>query len=101
MEKLEEILRAEEQARHALADAKTRARELRIEAASEAEVLIAQAGREGSQQAAVVTDAIMREAEAEAGRIEAASGDELAEFLQVAQSRLPDAVHAVLDELGR
>lgn len=101
MEKLEKILQAEEHARHALTDAKTRARELRVEAAAETEALIAEAGREGSQRAAIITESIMCDAEAQAARIEATSREELVEFLRGAESRVADAVRAALAELGR
>lgn len=99
VEKLEQILHAEEQARRALADAKVRARTLRGQAATDAEQVIAAAGREASEKAATATDAIMRDANAEATRIEAQSQEELVEFLKDAERRLPDAVRAVLGEL--
>jgi len=100
MEKLEEILHAEERARHVVADAKVRAREMRIESATEAELIMTAAQREAAEQAATEAAAIMREAEAEAARIAADSENELAEFLRKTEARIPRAVQAALDELS-
>lgn len=100
MEKLEEILHAEERARHIVADARVRAREMRIESASDAELITTAAGREAAEEAATEAAAIMRDAESEAARIAAHSENELAEFLRGAESRMPRAVQAAFDELG-
>ncbi len=100
MEKLEEILHAEERARHVVAEARVRAREMRIESASEADLIMTVAGREAAEEAATEAAAIMREADSEAARIAADSETELAEFLRNAEARIPRAVQAALDELG-
>ena len=100
MEKLEEILHAEDRARHAVAAAKVRAREMRIEAAADAEIIRTAALREAAEEAATVAAAIMRDADNEAARISADSEGELAEFLRGAESRKDRAARAALDELG-
>lgn len=99
MEKLEEILHAEERARHAVADARVRAREMRIEATADAERIMIAAGREAAEEAAAVTGAIVREAESEAARVTAASEKDLARFVRDAESRMEPALGAAIDEL--
>lgn len=101
MEKLEEILHAEERARHAMAESKVRAREMRIEAAGYAERTMIAASREAVDDAAVITAAILREADAEEARVAAASERELAEFVRYAESRMEHALRAAIDELAR
>jgi vacuolar-type H+-ATPase subunit H len=101
MEKLEEILHAEERARHAVADARVRAREMRIEAAAEAELIMTAAQREAAEEAATIAATIMRQADAEAARIAADSENELAEFLRATEVRIERAVRAALEDLGR
>lgn len=100
MEKLEEILHAEERARHAVADARVKAREMRIEAAADAERIMIAAGREAAEEAAAITGAVLREAEAEGARVTAASEKDLAEFVRHAEDRIERALRAALDELG-
>ncbi|MFU8890408.1 MAG: hypothetical protein ACNA76_01935 [Anaerosomatales bacterium] len=101
MEKLEEILHAEERARHAVADARVRAREMRIEVAAEAEMIMTAARREAAEEAATVAAAILREADAAAARIAADSENDLAEFLRRTEVRIEAAVRAALENLGR
>jgi len=99
MEKLEEILHAEERARHAVADARTKARDLRLEAAADAERIMVAARSEAAEEAAAVTGAILREAESEGARVTAASEKDLARFVREAESRMEPALRAVIDDL--
>jgi vacuolar-type H+-ATPase subunit H len=101
MEKLEQILRAEERARHVVAEASVLAREMRIDAAAQAGLIMTAAQREAAEEAASITAAIIREADAEAARIAADSENELAEFLRVTEVRIERAVRAALADLGR
>jgi len=101
MEKLEEILRAEEKARHVVGDARIRARELRVDTAAEIELIMTAAGREAADEGASVTGSILREADAEAARLAAGSESALADFLRSAEVHLGEALQAALDELAR
>lgn len=101
MEKLEAILHGEERARHAVADARGRAREMHIEAAADAELIKATAAREAAEESATLTANILRNADAEAARVTADSERELANFLRHAESRVEQAVQAALEDLDR
>jgi hypothetical protein len=99
MEKLEEILHGEERARHAVADARIKARELRLEAAADSERIMIAAAREAAEEAAAVTGAILREAESEGALLTAASEKDLARFVRDAESRMEPALRAAIDDL--
>ncbi len=96
MEKLEQIMRAEESARRAASDAKDRAREIRKQAGAEAELVEAAALRNGSEQAASLRVEILREADAAAAEEERAAEAELAKVVQRAEEDLDAAADALV-----
>jgi vacuolar-type H+-ATPase subunit H len=99
VEKLDEILRAEESARHALVDARARARDMRREAAAEAE-LIAQAGsRKAAEDAGALRAKILTAADAEAAAAEREAEHQLGLLVRGAEQRLDAAVSAVVREI--
>jgi len=96
VEKLEEILKAEEAARHALSSARERAAEIRREAATDAELITGTAVRDATAEAETLASGILREAEAEAARIIAHGETSLGEVLATAESRFEMAVDAAV-----
>jgi len=99
MEKLDEILRAEENARHTLADAHARAVLTGEQARAEAALALEQAKRESEARAAEIRDAALGEARADADAIASASATELEDTIRAARDRKPAAVQAALEEL--
>jgi vacuolar-type H+-ATPase subunit H len=100
MQKLEEILHAEETSRRAVDDARTRARELLKEARSEAALIAVEADRELTKQATALRGAALRDAGAEAAVIEHEAEAELDRVVRHAESRYAAAVDAVTDVLA-
>lgn len=99
MEKLDEILRAEEDARHALADAHSRAVVTREQARTAAAAALEQAKRESEARAAEIRESALGEARADADAIASASETELEDTIRAARDRKPAAVQAALEEL--
>ncbi len=96
VEKLEEVLRAEEAARHTLSSARERAAEVRREAAVEAELMVDTVVREATAEAETLAGAILREADVEAARIIAHGEAHIGEVLATAEMRFESAVDAAV-----
>ena len=96
MEKLEQIMRAEESARRAASSAKDRAREIRKQAGAEAELAEAAVRRDGSEQAALLRAEILREADAVAVEKERAAEVQLDKTVQRAEEDLTAAADALV-----
>ena len=99
MEKLEQILHAEESARRILADAKARSRDIRKESLAEAELVVASAARSAIDEAAAKRAQVLRDAEAEAAGVERDAESELAGVVARAEGRIADAAAAVVAKL--
>ncbi len=99
MEKLEEIFRAEENARHVAGEARDRAREIRAEGQAESELLLRASIRDASAQADTARAAVLREAEGAAASIERDAEAELAHLVARAETRIPSAVERALRDL--
>ena len=99
MEKLDEILRAEEAARHAVSDARERVRDIRKKALSEAELIKSSAVRETAEKAADLQKEILHEADSQAVGIEHDAETALGKMVYSAKERCDSAVALVVDEL--
>lgn len=99
MEKLEQILHAEETARHTVVDARERAAAIEAEAKAEAALLKQQASREATENAARIYDEALVAARADAADIDAAAAVALERDLGVAAKAKPRAVDALLTRL--
>lgn len=96
MERLEEILHAEERARRTLSEARERASEIRREAVTEAERILGVSAREAQAEAETLEASVLNEADGEAARIAGHGETLLGEALARAESRFDDAVSAVV-----
>ncbi len=99
MEKLEHILRAEEEAREALDDARARLVAIKRDAAAEAGRMTASAEKEAAHEATALRTRILDKADAGIVAIEREEETKLSSLLSGAESRVSDAVEAVLREL--
>jgi vacuolar-type H+-ATPase subunit H len=99
MQKLEEVLRAEEAARHAVSDAHERGVALVREAEASAKQAVVDARESAARDAARIRDDLMGRAAQQAAALESASQSALEETGRVAQARIPRAASAALDEL--
>ncbi|MDH4139399.1 MAG: hypothetical protein OEV43_02385 [Coriobacteriia bacterium] len=99
MEKLEEILRAEENARRELSDARARARDVRKEAAAEADLILQSGARKAADAAAALRSKILLEADSQAAAIERDAEHELGRLVGVAERQLDTAVDDVVREV--
>ena len=99
MEKLDEILQAEESARRTVSDARERARDIRKEAMTEAELIKSSAARESADKSITLRKKILKDADAQAAVIERDAEAELGELLDVARGRFDEAAGLVVDEL--
>ena len=99
MEKLDEILRAEENARHTLTDARARAVDTRENARVEAAAMLEQAKRESEARAVGIRESALGEAGTDADAIASASAAKLDDTIRAARDRKPGAVKAALEEL--
>ncbi len=101
MQKLEEILHAEDSARYRLADAREQAQQIAREATAEAELIREESKREAAAEAALARELIVSEAGAKAESIRADAEQQLRSMLQAAEARTTRATEAVARELTR
>jgi len=101
MQKLEEIMHAEDSARHRLVDAREQAQQIAKEAVAEAQLVRASVKREAAEAALAAREATVAEAEREADAIRAEADVQLGSLLVAAESRVPRAIEAVSRELMR
>jgi len=101
MQKLEEILRAEETARHAVAAAREQGDALVRDAEARAREIVETARAEAADAAAKTRDEAVADAHAKAREIEAAAASKLTTDIADARGRIPHAADAALAELLR
>lgn len=99
MEKLEQILRAEESARRTVGDAKHRARDIRKESVAEAELIATAAARKAKDETSARRATILSAADAEVATVERDAEAELASMVSEAEGRIADAAAAVVAKL--
>lgn len=99
MQKLDEIFRAEEDARRTLDEAHARAVTITAQGTADAKAAIDAAKRESEQRATVILDAALAKASADADSVTTAARAELQTALATARERVPDAVRSALEEL--
>jgi vacuolar-type H+-ATPase subunit H len=99
MEKLEKILRAEDDARATVADARTEAQRIVSEARAAAALILRDGRATMKADAAVRRDAVLAQARADAAALEAAGVESARAVLDGARSRTDAAVAAVLSVL--
>jgi vacuolar-type H+-ATPase subunit H len=100
VQKLEEILRTEEVARHALADARDRARIVIREAEAAAAKLVADEKTLTAQQVASVDAEARGEARSEADALATRAAAALESQRVAARSRVDDVARRIVDELA-
>ncbi|MDZ4177675.1 MAG: hypothetical protein U1E29_00345 [Coriobacteriia bacterium] len=100
MQKLEEILHAEEASRRAVDEARAHARDLLKEARAEAALIAVEADSELTKQAAALRAAALQDAYAAAAVIEREAETELDRVVRHAESRYAAAVDAVTDVMA-
>ncbi len=99
MEKLEQIFRAEESARHTLTDAHSRAEALAKQAETDAASTLDQAKRDAEMRAAEIREHALTQAHSDVESIAAGAAAELENTVGAARKRMPQAVKAALEEL--
>ncbi len=99
MQKLEEILRAEEVARHALVDARERAAALLREAEGEANALIENSVAQATEKADALRAAALESADRGAIEIRLQAAQRLDAQMAAARGRLDEVVQRVTREL--
>lgn len=99
MDKLENILRAEEAARHAVADTRERAGALLRDAETQARALADSARADSAEQAALIRAAALDAAGREADAVRAAEAEDLEKSLAAARGRFDSVVARVAGEL--
>jgi vacuolar-type H+-ATPase subunit H len=99
MQKLEEVLRAEEDARHAESDARDRAAAHLREAEIHAKRIVESARDDAARQAALLRDEHLARAAEQAAQIDAASIATLESVSAQAGERIELAARAALEEL--
>lgn len=101
VEKLEGILRAEEDARHLLREARDHAAEIARHAAAEAETIHSEARTDATRRIAAERTALMDSAADEAAQIAAKAERRLGAVVRAAEARIDQAVDAVVTEIMR
>lgn len=96
MQKLEEILQAEEAARHAVGAAKERAAALVAEAEAASRATADEARESAALEAAQIRADALARAAAQAARVESDALSGLDESISVARARIPAAVDAAV-----
>jgi len=99
MQKLEEILRAEEKARHLVVSAREKADALVRDAEATAKKIVDDARAEASDQARSLRERLLSEAEAQARAITQDSAASTEDVLDAARQRMKVAVAAALERL--
>ncbi len=100
MEKLEEILRAEDAARHAVAEARDKAKAVIIQAEAEAAALLAQERARTAAEAAAIDAEALEAAQRSAQAIRDSSAAQLENQLARARALTGDVVEHVVTELA-
>lgn len=100
MQKLEEILRAEEAARHTVASAKERATALVREAEAASKAIAEQTRADVAADAESLRHKEVAAAQKQASTLEAESADALESQLTAARQRIPQAVNAAISALS-
>lgn len=101
MQKLEEIMHAEDSARYRLAEAQGQAQQIAQQAAAEAQLVRASAKREAAEAALATLETAVAQAEREADTIRTEADAQLGSLLKAAENRVPRAIAAVSRELMR
>ena len=99
MQKLEEVLRAEEAARHTVNDARDRAAAILAQAELEARQIADTARDETARESRELSDSAQAEAAQRVAAIEAEAQSLLDSTTRTARDRIPQAVQVALDEL--
>ena len=99
MQKLEEILHAEDSARHRVAEARDEAERIVRESAAEADLVRASAKRQAAEQAQAEREVVLSGARADAERIRTDAEAQLKTILSTAEDCVQAAVRAVAQEL--
>jgi vacuolar-type H+-ATPase subunit H len=99
MEKLEEILRAEEDARHLLHEAQDHAAEIERQAYADVERINTEAKASARRELAAVRKKVLASADEEAARIASHAERELGDVVRAADSRVDEAIEAVVSEI--
>ena len=99
MQKLEEILRAEETARHAVADAREQADALVRDAEAKARSLTETERSESARAAVATRETAVAGAQAAAAAIATDAASRLEADIAAARTRIPDAAQAALAKL--
>lgn len=101
MEKLEQILHAEDRARRTMESAREQGDTLLREAAAESQLLVADAEKEARAEAHRLTVHRMDRARADAERVAQEAGARMREEIALAEHRIEAAAEAVAQELLR
>lgn len=99
MQKLEEILHAEDLARHAVAEAREQAQTILRDAAAEADLVTTSAKRKAAEKARKLHEKTLAAAEKDARAIESEAEAERSALVSRAEQRLPQAIDALVREL--
>ncbi|MBA4370003.1 MAG: hypothetical protein C0418_00280 [Coriobacteriaceae bacterium] len=99
MDKLESILRAEEDARQALGDAQSRAAGILAQATAEADLVRREAQRQAAEEAARLREDALADARADAARIGEKDATAVDELRAAGEKALPEAIAAAVREL--
>lgn len=99
MQKLEEVLHAEEAARHTVNDARDRAAAILAQADIETKKITDTARDEASRESRALSQAAQAEAASQVAAIESEAATRLESTTRSARERIPQAVQAALDEL--
>ena len=101
MQKLEEILHAEDSAHTRLIEAREQAAKIASEAVAEAQLVRVSAKREAAEAAAMQREAVLAQAHKQSAQISADAEDRLRTLMESAESRVSHAAQVVARELAR
>lgn len=101
MDRLEQIVRAEERALNAVASAKEQARSILSEAKAESELIVSEAQAQARAEAELLRESKLIDSEREVGELAQHAATKMRDEIAIAESRIPKAVEAVVEELTR
>lgn len=99
MDRVEQVLRAEDKARGTVCEARERAARIESEAASAAAMILKTAERQAADESARILAESAARASEEAGAVSAESGRRIAALRTSAAKALPGAVSSIVAEL--
>lgn len=99
MDRLDQILHAEERSSNTVESARDQARSLLREARAESELVLETAGREAREAATLARSRVLSDAERDAEALRGAEASKMRSLIEAAESRVDETVSSLVREM--